>query len=116
MDRLGRWAGDVPIERLLRSLNYDCIDLRAFETHSELRAGLMRWIGYYDSRRLRSMLTGRTPDGAYWATGTENWRPDNNRDRAHPSRPNLSNAWGPPQTIGSIQCSRAATIANDWMI
>ena len=36
------------IERLWRSLKYECVYLRAFETGSELRAGLTWWIGYYN--------------------------------------------------------------------
>jgi len=37
---------NVFIERLWRSLKYECIYLHAFETGSELRAGLGRWITY----------------------------------------------------------------------
>ena len=37
----------------------------AFETGSELRAGLSKWIGYYNTRRPHSTLAGRTPDEAY---------------------------------------------------
>ncbi len=48
-----------------RSLKYECVYLHAFETGSELRTGLFRWIGYYYARRPHSALTGRTPDEAY---------------------------------------------------
>ena len=71
MDGRGRWMDNVFIERLWRSLKYDCIYLHAFETGSALRAGLREWIGYYNARRPHSALAGRTPDEAYWATGTE---------------------------------------------
>jgi len=71
MDGRGRWMDNVFIERLWRSLKYECIYLHAFETGSELRAGLMWWISYYNTRRPHSMLAGRTPDEAYRATGTE---------------------------------------------
>ena len=40
MDGRGRWMDNVFIERLWRSLKYECIYLHAFETGSELRAGL----------------------------------------------------------------------------
>ena len=53
------------IECLWRSLNYECVYLHAFETGSELRAGLSKWIGYYNTRRSHSTLDGRTPDEAY---------------------------------------------------
>jgi putative transposase len=39
--------------------------LHAFETGSELRAGLSRWISYYNARRPHSTLAGHTPDEAY---------------------------------------------------
>jgi putative transposase len=71
MDGRGRWMDNVFIERLWRSLKYECIYLHAFETGSALRAGLREWIGYYNARRPHSTLAGRTPDEAYWATGTE---------------------------------------------
>jgi len=65
MDGRGRWMDNVFIERLWRSLKYECVYLHAFETGSELRAGLTRWIGYYNGQRPHSALAGRTPDGAY---------------------------------------------------
>ena len=71
MDGRGRWMDNVFIERLWRSLKYECIYLHAFETGSELRAGLTSWIGYYNARRPHSTLAGRTPDEAYKETGTE---------------------------------------------
>ena len=57
------------IERLWRSLKYECVYLHAFETGSELRAGLLRWIGYYNTRRPHSSLGGLTPNEAYAAIG-----------------------------------------------
>jgi putative transposase len=50
MDGRGRWMDNVFIERLWRNLKYECIYLNAFETGSELRAGLTWWIGYYNAR------------------------------------------------------------------
>jgi transposase InsO family protein len=69
MDGRGRWMDNVFIERLWRSLKYECVYLHAFETGSELRAGLLAWIGYYNTRRPHSSLGGLTPDEAYAATG-----------------------------------------------
>jgi putative transposase len=71
MDGRGRWMDNVFIERLWRSLKYECVYLHAFETGSDLRAGLSRWIGYYNARRPHSTLARRTPDEAYGATGLE---------------------------------------------
>ena len=71
MDGRGRWMDNVFIERLWRSLKYECVYLHAFETGSELRAGLARWIGYYNAGRPHSALAGRTPDEAYGTAGME---------------------------------------------
>ena len=67
MDGRGRWMDNVFIERLWRSLKYECVYLHAFETGSELRAGLTKWIGYYNAARPHSALAGQTPDEAYEA-------------------------------------------------
>lgn len=72
MDGRGRWMDNVFIERLWRSLKYECVYLYAFETGSALRTGLSRWIAYYNARRPHSSLAGRTPDEAYAVTGGEN--------------------------------------------
>ena len=66
MDGRGRWMDNVFIERLWRSLKYECVYLHAFETGSELRAGLTRWVGYYNAHRPHSGLAGQTPDEAYY--------------------------------------------------
>ena len=52
MDGRGRWMDNVFIERLWRSLKYECVFLNAFETGSEARNGIGRWIGYYNASRL----------------------------------------------------------------
>ncbi len=69
MDGRGRWMDNVFIERLWRSLKYECVYLNAFETGSELRAGLGRWISYYNEQRPHSRLAGRTPDEVYERVG-----------------------------------------------
>ena len=71
MDGRGRWMENVFIERLWRSLKYECVYLHAFETGPELRAGLAKWINDYNTRRPYSTLAGRTPDEAYDAGVTE---------------------------------------------
>ncbi|TAJ30664.1 MAG: hypothetical protein EPO59_11010 [Bosea sp. (in: a-proteobacteria)] len=44
---------------------HHCIYLHAFQTGSELRAGLARWVGYCNADQPHSALGGRTPDEAY---------------------------------------------------
>ena len=65
MDGRGRWMDNVFIERLWRSPKYECVFLNAFETGGEARAGIGRWIGYYNAERPHSGLAGRTPDEVY---------------------------------------------------
>jgi putative transposase len=66
MDSKGRWMDNVMIERLWRSLKYECIYLHAFETGSEARNGIERWIRRYNEERPHSSLDDRTPHEAYW--------------------------------------------------
>ncbi|GBQ14670.1 transposase [Swaminathania salitolerans LMG 21291] len=70
MDGRGRWLDNVFIERLWRSLKYECVYLHAFESGSELRAGLTGWIAHYNGHRPHSVLGGRTPDEAYHDAST----------------------------------------------
>lgn len=65
LDGRGRWMDNVFIERLWRSLKYECVYIHAFETGSELRAGLTRWIDNYNIRRPHPALARRIPDEAY---------------------------------------------------
>jgi putative transposase len=50
MDGRGRWMDNVFIERLWRSLKYECVFLNAFETGSEARTGIGCWIGFDPTR------------------------------------------------------------------
>ena len=61
MDGRGRWLDNVFIERLWRSLKYECVYLNAFETGTEARAGIGRWIYFYNRQRPHSSLGGITP-------------------------------------------------------
>lgn len=56
------------VERLWRSMKYECVYLHAFETGSEARAGIGRWIDYYNAERPHSALGGRTPAEVYEGT------------------------------------------------
>jgi len=79
MDGRGRWLDNVFIERLWRSLKYEYVYLHAFESGSELRAGLAGWIAHYNGHRPHSALVGRTPDEAYHDAPTPSAAPSNRR-------------------------------------
>jgi hypothetical protein len=77
MDGPGRRMDNVFIERLRRSLKYECVFLNAFESGSEARTGIGCWIGYYNADRPHSIFGGRTPDEVYTTQANEkNWRRD----------------------------------------
>ena len=65
MDGKGRWMDNVFIERLWRSLKYECVYLHAWETGSEAWAGIDAWMKFYNTERPHSTLDGRTPDEVY---------------------------------------------------
>ena len=65
MDGRGRWMDNLFIERLWRSMNYACVYLNAFETGSEARAGIGRWIGHDNAERPHPAQGGSTPDEAH---------------------------------------------------
>jgi putative transposase len=65
MDGCGRWIDNRMIERLWRSLKYECIYLNAFETGSQARTGIGKWLGYYNTERPHSTHGILTPEEAY---------------------------------------------------
>jgi len=66
MDGKGRWMDNVMIERLWRSLKYECVYLNAYETGSEVQKGIGRWLSLYNKKRPHSSLDDKTPYEAYW--------------------------------------------------
>ena len=73
MDGKGAWRDNRMIERLWRSLKYECVYLNAFETGSGMRAGIGRWLNYYNDERPHSTHGLLTPNEAY-ASKTEPMR------------------------------------------
>jgi putative transposase len=65
MDGKGRWMDNVFIERLWRSLKYECVYLHAFETGYEAKAEIGRWIRFYNHLRPHSTHGGKTPEDLY---------------------------------------------------
>lgn len=66
MDSKGAWRDNVFVERLWRSIKYEEVYLRAYNSVSEARTGIGRYLSFYNSRRPHSALDGRTPDQAYF--------------------------------------------------
>ncbi|WP_454643658.1 IS3 family transposase [Bradyrhizobium liaoningense] len=66
MDGRGAWRDNVFVERLWRSVKYEEVYLRAYDTVSDARASIGRYIDFYNGRRPHSSLDGNTPDQAYF--------------------------------------------------
>ena len=67
MDGKGAWRDNVFVERLWRSVKYEEVYLRAYDSVGEARASLGRYLDLYNRRRPHSSLDDRTPDQAYFA-------------------------------------------------
>jgi putative transposase len=65
MDGRGSWRDNVFIERLWRSVKYEEVYLRAYETVSEARVGIGQYFEFYNARRPHSSLGRMTPDQFY---------------------------------------------------
>ncbi|MGJ0426215.1 IS3 family transposase [Methylocystis sp.] len=64
MDGKGAWLDNVFVERLWRSVKYEEVYLRAYDSMPEARASIGRYLAFYNERRPHSALDGRTPDEA----------------------------------------------------
>ena len=68
MDGKGAWRDDVFVERLWRSVKYEEVYLRAYESVGDARASIGRYLAFYNGGRPHSSLDRRTPDEAYFAS------------------------------------------------
>ena len=66
MDGKGCWRDNVFIERFWRTVKYEEVYLRAYETVSHARESIARYIGFYNAHRGHTSLQDRTPDAAYF--------------------------------------------------
>jgi putative transposase len=66
MDGKGRCIDNIFIERLWRSLKYECVYLHAWETGSQARAGIGQWINFYNRQRPHAAHGGQPPAVVYW--------------------------------------------------
>ena len=66
MDGKGAWRDNVFVERLWRSVKYEEVYLRAYDSVSEARASIGRYLDFYNGRRPHTSLDRRTPDQAYF--------------------------------------------------
>ena len=79
MDGRGRWMDNIFIERLWRSLKYECVYLNAFETGTEARRGIGQWIDLYNTQRPSFQPRWTDTHGGPWIR--------NSRSGARPAPP-----------------------------
>jgi putative transposase len=65
MDSVNRALDNVYVERFWRTLKYEDIFIRDYRTMIELKAGVARYIKFYNSERFHESLGYETPDSAY---------------------------------------------------
>ena len=71
MDGKGRWVDNVFVERLWRSLKYEEVYLKAYESVAEAREGIGTYFRFYNAERRHQSLNRQTPDQVY--AGSTSW-------------------------------------------
>ena len=66
MDGKGCWRDNVIIERFWRTVKYEEVYLKAYQTTSEARTQLTQYIRFYNEMRGHQALNGQTPDSVYF--------------------------------------------------
>jgi putative transposase len=66
MDGKAAWRDNVFVEQLWRSVKYEEVYLHAYASVAQARAGLGRYLNFYNGRRPHSSLGARSPDAAYF--------------------------------------------------
>ena len=66
MDGKGRWVDNVFIERLWRSVKYEEVYLKAYQTMQEARQSLRSYFIFYNQSRFHQTLDYQTPDMVYF--------------------------------------------------
>jgi putative transposase len=67
MDGRGAWRDNVFVERLWRSVKYERVYLKAYDSVSAARADIADYLAWYNMQRPHSSVGRLTPDEAYFA-------------------------------------------------
>jgi putative transposase len=101
MDGKGRYLDNILIERLWRTLKYECVYLHAWETGSQARAGVRKWMEFYNHRRPHKALGGRPPAVVY-SLRLEATQPDQQEQ---------IRAWKTPDPVQGMGSTSKFTVA-----
>jgi putative transposase len=66
MDGKGAWRDNVFVERLWRTVKYERVYLKVYDSVSAVRTDLIEYLDWYNGKRAHSSLADHTPDAAYW--------------------------------------------------
>ena len=69
MDGRGRALDNIFVERLWRSVKYESVYLREWDTVTEARAGLKEYFEFYNRERPHQSLDGKTPRMVHYEEG-----------------------------------------------
>jgi putative transposase len=121
MDGKGAWRDNVLVERLWRSVKYEEVYLRAYDSVSEARASIGRYLDFHNGRRPDSSLDGTTPDHAYFTPAAAPLSSLTEADLPLIDAEKLFRQPGPPQStrvLASISCmiSIASIRSLPWLI
>ncbi len=75
MDGKGAWRDNVFVERLWKSVKYEEVYLKAYDSVADAKANLATYLRFYNERRPHRSLDGKTPDAAYFAALASATRP-----------------------------------------
>jgi putative transposase len=67
MDGKGCWRDNVIVERLWKSVKYEEVYLKAYDSVSAAKASLGNYLAFYNTRRPHQSLDGKTPNAIYFA-------------------------------------------------
>ncbi|MEM4406596.1 MAG: integrase core domain-containing protein [Candidatus Methanomethylicaceae archaeon] len=65
MDGRNRWRDNIFIERLWKTVKYEGVYLKAYQSINRAKRELARFLAGYDTRRPHQALNGRIPDEVY---------------------------------------------------
>ncbi len=66
MDGVGRALDNIFVERLWRSLKYECIYLRSLNSVTEASTAIKTYFDFYNFKRPHQSLGGKTPAMIYY--------------------------------------------------
>lgn len=66
MDGKGRWVDNVFVERLWRTVKYEEVYLRAYDSIADARRSLGRYFDFYNTERRHQSIGNQTPDDVHF--------------------------------------------------